>query len=189
MTSSTANVFQDGNGNLNIKPIRDAKNNWTWGRIETQRTDFQPDPGEVMAVEARATTPCRRWRAIRCESSAGPRSPWRRIPWTTPMSTPATPNSTSMSRWAPSTPDRFFLADEGGDLARMEIRQRDQRGQRSTGRRRPSDAAFVGGFPVLGSLRLTWLFSSSGKLMIDKNKNVLVASIHHKQKRFWRWVR
>jgi beta-glucanase (GH16 family) len=57
MTSSTANVFQDGQGNLNIKPIRDTKKNWTSGRIETQRTDFQPDAGKVMAVEARIQMP------------------------------------------------------------------------------------------------------------------------------------
>ena len=57
MTSSTANVFQDGAGNLNIKPIRDASGNWTSGRIETVRTDFQPPAGGVMRVEARIQLP------------------------------------------------------------------------------------------------------------------------------------
>src|SRR4051812_23717981 len=40
MTDSTSNVYQDGNGNLVIKPIRDGSGNWTSGRVETQRTDF-----------------------------------------------------------------------------------------------------------------------------------------------------
>lgn len=57
MTSSTANVYQDGKGNLVIKPIRDNQKNWTSGRIETQRSDFQPDAGKVMAVEARIQMP------------------------------------------------------------------------------------------------------------------------------------
>nr|WP_168531054.1 glycoside hydrolase family 16 protein [Streptomyces sp. RPA4-2]QIY65489.1 carbohydrate-binding protein [Streptomyces sp. RPA4-2] len=42
MTSSTNNVALDGNGNLLITPRRDAAGNWTSGRIETTRTDFQP---------------------------------------------------------------------------------------------------------------------------------------------------
>jgi beta-glucanase (GH16 family) len=49
MTSSTANVFQDGKGNLNIKAIRDTQ--------KTQRSDFQPDAGKIMAVEARIQMP------------------------------------------------------------------------------------------------------------------------------------
>ncbi len=36
MTSSTSNVFQDGQGHLVIKPIRDGSGNWTSARIETQ---------------------------------------------------------------------------------------------------------------------------------------------------------
>ena len=38
MTNSTANVYQDGGGNLVIKPVRDSAGNWTSGRVETQRT-------------------------------------------------------------------------------------------------------------------------------------------------------
>ena len=57
MTSSTANVYQTGTGNLAIKPIRDRQGNWTSGRIETQRTDFQPDAGKVLRVEARIQMP------------------------------------------------------------------------------------------------------------------------------------
>src|SRR4051794_37693284 len=34
MTSSTANVYQDGSGHLAIKPIRDSSGNWTSGRVE-----------------------------------------------------------------------------------------------------------------------------------------------------------
>ena len=40
MTSSTANVQQDGSGHLKITAIRDASGNWTSGRIESQRADF-----------------------------------------------------------------------------------------------------------------------------------------------------
>lgn len=51
MTDSTDNVYLDGEGHLAIKPIR-TDNKWTSGRIETVRTDFQPPPGGIMAVEA-----------------------------------------------------------------------------------------------------------------------------------------
>ena len=57
VTNSTANVYQDGAGHLAIKPIRDAAGNWTSGRIETQRTDFQPPPGGVMRIEASIQQP------------------------------------------------------------------------------------------------------------------------------------
>jgi len=57
MTDSTNNVYQDGAGNLVIKAIRDANGNWTSGRIETQRSDFQPPPGGVMRVEASVQLP------------------------------------------------------------------------------------------------------------------------------------
>jgi len=49
MTNSTANVNQTG-GHLAITPIRDGSGNWTSGRIETQRTDFQPPAGGAMAI-------------------------------------------------------------------------------------------------------------------------------------------
>ncbi|MFD5539658.1 glycoside hydrolase family 16 protein [Streptomyces sp. NPDC127079] len=57
MTSSTGNVALDGNGNLKITPVRDAAGNWTSGRIETTRTDFQPPAGGKLRVEARIQMP------------------------------------------------------------------------------------------------------------------------------------
>ncbi|MFI9245902.1 glycoside hydrolase family 16 protein [Streptomyces sp. NPDC053086] len=57
MTSSTANVALDGNGNLLITPRRDASGNWTSGRIETRRTDFQPPAGGKLRVQARIQMP------------------------------------------------------------------------------------------------------------------------------------
>lgn len=56
-TDSTQNVYQDGGGNLVIKPIRDGAGNWTSGRIETTRTDFQPPAGGVLRVESRIQMP------------------------------------------------------------------------------------------------------------------------------------
>ncbi|MFE1292931.1 glycoside hydrolase family 16 protein [Streptomyces sp. NPDC058751] len=57
MTSSTSNVSLDGNGNLLITPRRDASGNWTSGRIETRRTDFQPPSGGKLRMEARMQLP------------------------------------------------------------------------------------------------------------------------------------
>ena len=57
MTTSTANVYTDGGGNLVIKPIRDGAGNWTSGRIETQRTDFAAPSGGVMRIEGRIQMP------------------------------------------------------------------------------------------------------------------------------------
>ncbi|MFG2636916.1 glycoside hydrolase family 16 protein [Streptomyces sp. NPDC048362] len=57
MTSSTDNVALDGNGNLLITPRRDASGNWTSGRIETNRTDFQPPAGGRLHVQARIQMP------------------------------------------------------------------------------------------------------------------------------------
>ena len=57
MTTSTANVYQDGGGHLVIKPIKDASGNWTSGRIETQRTNFQPPAGGIMRIEGRIQQP------------------------------------------------------------------------------------------------------------------------------------
>ncbi|MFJ2889853.1 glycoside hydrolase family 16 protein [Streptomyces sp. NPDC087305] len=57
MTSSTNNVALDGNGNLLITPRRDASGNWTSGRIETNRTDFQPPAGGKLRVQARIQLP------------------------------------------------------------------------------------------------------------------------------------
>ncbi|MBL1086032.1 carbohydrate-binding protein [Streptomyces actinomycinicus] len=57
MTSSTSNVSLDGNGNLLITPRRDASGHWTSGRIETNRTDFQPPAGGKLRVQARIRMP------------------------------------------------------------------------------------------------------------------------------------
>ncbi|GAA3339700.1 glycoside hydrolase family 16 protein [Amorphoplanes nipponensis] len=57
MTDSTANVYQDGNGNLAIKPIRDSAGNWTSGRVETQRTDFAAPAGGKLRIEGRLQQP------------------------------------------------------------------------------------------------------------------------------------
>ncbi|MFF0205633.1 glycoside hydrolase family 16 protein [Streptomyces sp. NPDC005017] len=57
MTSSTSNVALDGSGNLRITPRRDASGNWTSGRVETRRTDFQPPAGGKLRVEARVQMP------------------------------------------------------------------------------------------------------------------------------------
>ncbi|MEU6369628.1 glycoside hydrolase family 16 protein [Streptomyces sp. NPDC046931] len=57
MTSGTGNVSLDGNGNLLITPRRDASGNWTSGRIETRRTDFQPPAGGRLRVQARIQMP------------------------------------------------------------------------------------------------------------------------------------
>jgi beta-glucanase (GH16 family) len=56
MTSSTANVFLDGAGVLNIRLLNNG-GNWTSGRIETNREDFQPPAGGVMRVEGRIQMP------------------------------------------------------------------------------------------------------------------------------------
>ncbi|WP_425245570.1 glycoside hydrolase family 16 protein [Streptomyces sp. NEAU-NA10] len=57
MTNSTGNVSLDGNGNLRITPLRDSAGRWTSGRIETNRTDFQPPSGGKLRVEARLQMP------------------------------------------------------------------------------------------------------------------------------------
>ncbi|MGW7545346.1 glycoside hydrolase family 16 protein [Streptomyces sp. NPDC054770] len=57
MTSSTTNVALDGSGDLKITPVRDSAGNWTSGRIETTRTDFQPPAGGKLRVEARIQMP------------------------------------------------------------------------------------------------------------------------------------
>ncbi|MER8004617.1 glycoside hydrolase family 16 protein [Streptomyces sp. NPDC094149] len=57
MTNSTSNVALDGSGNLKITPLRDGAGRWTSGRIETNRTDFQPPAGGKLRVEARIQMP------------------------------------------------------------------------------------------------------------------------------------
>lgn len=56
MTTSTANVYHDGQGHLVIKAIKD-RTRWTSGRIETQRSDFGAAPGGVMRVQASLQQP------------------------------------------------------------------------------------------------------------------------------------
>ncbi|GAA1416071.1 discoidin domain-containing protein [Catellatospora coxensis] len=51
-SNSTANVYLTGDGKLNIKAIRDGAGAWTSGRLETQRTDFAPQPGELLRFSA-----------------------------------------------------------------------------------------------------------------------------------------
>src|SRR6266511_908734 len=52
-TNDPANVSLDGGGNLRITPVKDGAGNWTSGRVETQRTDFQPPSGGVLRIEGR----------------------------------------------------------------------------------------------------------------------------------------
>jgi hypothetical protein len=52
MSASTANVYLDGAGRLNIRALRDGAGNWTSGKVETQRTDFQAGPGEQVRFSA-----------------------------------------------------------------------------------------------------------------------------------------
>ncbi|WP_433168947.1 carbohydrate-binding protein [Kribbella sp. CA-247076] len=56
-TNSTNNLALDGTGNLRITPRRDAAGNWTSARIETQRADFKPPSGGVLAIESRLQMP------------------------------------------------------------------------------------------------------------------------------------
>jgi beta-glucanase (GH16 family) len=58
MTDDLANVYQDGMGHLVIKPIRGGGTlDWTSGRIETQRSDFQAPSGGALAIEASIQQP------------------------------------------------------------------------------------------------------------------------------------
>jgi beta-glucanase (GH16 family) len=57
MTDSTQNVYQDGSGNLVIKPLRDGSGHWTSGRVETQRTDFAAPEGGKLRMEASIQQP------------------------------------------------------------------------------------------------------------------------------------
>ncbi|MEV6302977.1 discoidin domain-containing protein [Actinoplanes sp. NPDC051861] len=51
-SDSTANVYLDGAGKLNIKALRSSDGRWTSGRVETQRTDFNPQRGELLKFSA-----------------------------------------------------------------------------------------------------------------------------------------
>jgi beta-glucanase (GH16 family) len=58
MTDDIANASHDGQGHLAITPVRQGgMPEWTSGRIETQRTDFQPPPGGALAIEASIQQP------------------------------------------------------------------------------------------------------------------------------------
>lgn len=56
-TANTANLSQDGAGNLQITPLKDRAGRWTSARIETVRADFKPPAGGVLALEGRIQMP------------------------------------------------------------------------------------------------------------------------------------
>src|SRR2546423_11760666 len=56
MSNSTSNVFQDGQGRLHIRALRDSAGNWTSGRLESQRADFQPPAGGGLRFQASLAT-------------------------------------------------------------------------------------------------------------------------------------
>ncbi|MFI5936531.1 discoidin domain-containing protein [Actinoplanes sp. NPDC051494] len=51
-TATAASATLDGTGRLAIKAVRDGAGAWTSGRLETQRTDFEPRPGEQLKFAA-----------------------------------------------------------------------------------------------------------------------------------------
>jgi hypothetical protein len=51
-SASANNVFLDGNGRLQIRAVRDGAGAWTSGRVETQRADFAPQPGQQLRFSA-----------------------------------------------------------------------------------------------------------------------------------------
>jgi len=55
-TSSTANVSEDGNGHLNITPVKSGSS-WTSGRIETVADNFEAPAGGEMEVSASIKQP------------------------------------------------------------------------------------------------------------------------------------
>jgi beta-glucanase (GH16 family) len=60
MTNSTANVFQDGGGNLVLRALHsgsDPRSGWTSGRIETQAATFGAPAGGVVRMESRLQQP------------------------------------------------------------------------------------------------------------------------------------
>ncbi|RZT17747.1 beta-glucanase (GH16 family) [Kribbella sp. VKM Ac-2569] len=56
-TNNPNNLSLDGTGNLRITPRRDSAGNWTSARVETQRSDFKPPAGGVLAIESRIQMP------------------------------------------------------------------------------------------------------------------------------------
>jgi hypothetical protein len=60
MTTSTDNVYQDGNGHLVLRALHsgsDPNSGWTSGRVETQADGFGARPGGVMRVQASIQQP------------------------------------------------------------------------------------------------------------------------------------
>jgi beta-glucanase (GH16 family) len=60
MTSSTANVFQDGAGHLVLRALHSGSNpgtGWTSGRVETQAATFGAAPGGVVMMQASIQQP------------------------------------------------------------------------------------------------------------------------------------
>jgi len=57
MTDDVANVYHDGEGHLGIKPLRGEDFEWTSGRIETKRSDFEAPAGGALALEASIKQP------------------------------------------------------------------------------------------------------------------------------------
>ncbi|KAH7089964.1 concanavalin A-like lectin/glucanase domain-containing protein, partial [Paraphoma chrysanthemicola] len=56
-TSRPENLKLTGDGVLQITPLRDANNQWTSARIETQRSDFMARAGGKMRISARIIMP------------------------------------------------------------------------------------------------------------------------------------
>lgn len=56
MTDNLANIQQTG-GNLVITMLKDGSDNWSGGRIETQRSDFAAPVGGVLRIEGRLQQP------------------------------------------------------------------------------------------------------------------------------------
>ncbi len=56
-TSDAANIHLDGKGHLLIIPQRDATGQWTSGRVETVRDDFNAPQGGMLRMEARIQMP------------------------------------------------------------------------------------------------------------------------------------
>jgi beta-glucanase (GH16 family) len=60
MTTSTANVFQDGAGHLVLRALHSGSNptsGWTSGRIETQSSSFGAPPGGVVMMQSSIQQP------------------------------------------------------------------------------------------------------------------------------------
>jgi hypothetical protein len=56
-TSSTSNVYLDGNGDLDITATEASNGTWTSGRIESTRDDFEAPPGGEMEMTASIEQP------------------------------------------------------------------------------------------------------------------------------------